>query len=122
MGGMRQGYGVRQSVPYGLAAVVNNEMRANSMTSLSTDKSLANPDGKSLDREIDREVSMSSVCRIYAPLDDQCVYKFPLFNEAIITKSGREGSFRSYLSCMNTLTHTSLYHILLHSRPSNNNN
>ena len=45
IGGMRQGYGVRQSVPYGLAAVVNNEMRANSMTSLSTDKSLANPDG-----------------------------------------------------------------------------
>ena len=43
---MRQGFGVRQSVPYGLAAVVNNEMRANSMTSLSTDKSLAHPDGK----------------------------------------------------------------------------
>ena len=49
MGGMRQGFGVRQSVPYGLAAVVNNEMRANSMTSLSTDKSLANPDGKCAD-------------------------------------------------------------------------
>ena len=53
MGGMRQGFGVRQSVPYGLAAVVNNEMRANSMTSLSTDKSLANPDGK-------RTVTMTS--------------------------------------------------------------
>ena len=45
-GGMRHGYGVRQSVPYGLAAVVNTEMRASSMTSISTDKSLANPDGK----------------------------------------------------------------------------
>lgn len=43
-GGMRHGYGVRQSVPYGLAAVVNTEMRASSMTSISTDKSLANPD------------------------------------------------------------------------------
>ena len=43
---MRHGYGVRQSVPYGLAAVVNTEMRASSMTSISTDKSLANPDGK----------------------------------------------------------------------------
>lgn len=90
MGGMRQGYGVRQSVPYGLAAVVNNEMRANSMTSLSTDKSLANPDGKSLDREIDREVSMSSVCRIYAPLDDQRVYKFPLFKLKPLSRKAGE--------------------------------
>ena len=45
MGGMRHGYGVRQSVPYGLAAVVNNELRASSMTSITTDKSVSNAGG-----------------------------------------------------------------------------
>ena len=46
MGGLRHGYGVRQSVPYGLAAVVNNELRATSMSSINTDKSMSNAGGK----------------------------------------------------------------------------
>ena len=47
-GGMRHGYGIRQSVPYGLAAVVNNELRATSMMSITTDKSVSNAGGRTL--------------------------------------------------------------------------
>ncbi len=46
MGGMRHGYGVRQRVPYGIAATVSHELRSNSLTSINTEKSMANPDGK----------------------------------------------------------------------------
>lgn len=46
MGGMRHGYGVRQSVPYGIAATVSHELRSNSLTSINTEKSMANPDDR----------------------------------------------------------------------------
>lgn len=38
MGGMRHGYGVRQSVPYGMASVVRNSLRT-SLTSLRSESS-----------------------------------------------------------------------------------